>query len=127
MDVIAQLEFNLAYDDILQHFSYFVIKVKIVTQVDGDPEGSLFHIYNTEVYRRALLHFLDRSTLTLILTLKCWILSKVASSTLFGVFGMNWPGIEPRSPGQLERTLHIRPMARPIIKTYVQNQAKFSK
>ena len=32
-------------------------------------------------------------------------LSKEASSTIFWVFGMTWPGIEPRSPGPLANTL----------------------
>ena len=40
------------------------------------------------------------------------VLSKVASSTIFWVFGMTWPGIEPRSPAPLANILHIRPMAR---------------
>ena len=50
--------------------------------------------------------------LLLILTLMCWVLSKVASSTIFWVFGMTWPGIEPQSSGPLADTLLIRPMAR---------------
>ena len=33
------------------------------------------------------------------------MLSKVASCTIFWVFGMTRPGIEPRSPGQLVNTL----------------------
>ena len=37
--------------------------------------------------------------------------SKVASSTIFGVFGMTQPGIEPKSPWPLPNTLLIRPMA----------------
>ena len=35
-----------------------------------------------------------------------------ASSTIFIVFGMTRPGIEPRSPGPLVNTLLIRPMAK---------------
>ena len=38
------------------------------------------------------------------------MLNKVASSTIFWVFGMTWSGIEPQSPGQLTNTLLIRPM-----------------
>ena len=38
------------------------------------------------------------------------MLSKVASSTIFWVFGMTWPGIEPRSPRPLANTLLIKPM-----------------
>ena len=38
-------------------------------------------------------------------TLYCWVLSKEVSSTIFKVFGMTWPRIEPRSPGPLANTL----------------------
>ena len=41
--------------------------------------------------------------------LKCWVLSKEASSTIFWVFGMTWPGIELRSPRPLGNTLTIMP------------------
>ena len=37
------------------------------------------------------------------------MLSKEASSTIFWVFGMTQPGIEPRSPGPLANTLTIMP------------------
>ena len=40
-----------------------------------------------------------------------------ASSTIFLVFGVTRPGIEPRSPGPLAHTLLIRLMARCIVKT----------
>ena len=43
-------------------------------------------------------------------TLYCWVLSKEVSSTIFKVFGMTRPGIEPRSHGQLVNTLPTRPM-----------------
>ena len=59
---------------------------------------------------RALLLFLDCSTLHLIRTLYCWVLSKEVSSTIFKVFGMTRPGIEPRSPGPLVNTLLTRQM-----------------
>ena len=39
------------------------------------------------------------------------MLSKAASSTIFLVFGIIRPGIEPRSPGPLANTLLIRPRA----------------
>ena len=39
------------------------------------------------------------------------MLSKVASSSIFLVFVMTRPGIEPRSPGPLVNTLLIRRMA----------------
>ena len=54
----------------------------------GWSEGSLFDSSFTEVYERVLLHSLDCSTLPLIVTLKCWVLSKAASSSIFWVFGM---------------------------------------
>ena len=40
------------------------------------------------------------------------MLSKATSSTIFWVFGMTRPGIEPWSPGSLANTLLIRLMAR---------------
>ena len=45
-------------------------------------------------------------------TLYCWVLSKEVSSTIFKVFGMMWPGIEPRSPRPLANTLPTRPIKR---------------
>ena len=59
---------------------------------------------------RALLHPQDCSTLPLILSLLCGVLSKVTSSTIFWVFGLTQPGIKPQSPGPLVNTLLIRPM-----------------
>ena len=49
------------------------------------PEGSLFNSYYTEVSGRALLLSLDCSTLPLIRTFYCWVLSKDVSSTIFKV------------------------------------------
>ena len=40
------------------------------------------------------------------------MLSKVVSSSIFKVFGMTRPGIEPRSPGALANTLTAGPMSR---------------
>ena len=40
------------------------------------------------------------------------MLSKVLSSSIFKVFGMTRPGIEPRSPGPLANTLTAGPMSR---------------
>ena len=39
------------------------------------------------------------------------MLSKEESSTIFWVFGMTRPGIEPRSPGPLANTLTTRPIS----------------
>ena len=47
-------------------------------------------------------------------SLQCWVLSKVASSTIIWFFGMTWPGIEPRSFGPLVNT-QLRPMVMLII------------
>ena len=71
----------------------------------GRPEGSHFNSYYTKVSGRALLLSLDCSTLPSIHTLYCWLLSKEVSSTILKVFGMMWPGIEPRSTGPLANTL----------------------
>ena len=43
------------------------------------------------------------------------MLSKEASSTIFWVFGITRPGIEPRSPGPLANTLTIMPMSDDIV------------
>ena len=58
---------------------------------------------------------LNCSTLPLIRTLYCWVLSKEVSSTILKVFGMTLPGIELRSPGQLANTLPTRPMSRMVV------------
>ena len=71
----------------------------------GRTEGPLFNSYYSEMYGKALLPSLDCSTLPLIRTLYCWVLSKELSSTIFKVFGMTWPGIEPRSSRPLVNTL----------------------
>ena len=71
------------------------------------PEGSLFKSYYNEMLGRVLLLSLDCCTLLLILTLWWWVLSKATSSTIFCVFGMTRPGIEPWSPRPLANTLLI--------------------
>ena len=82
---------------------------KVGDQSRGRPKGSLFKIYYTEVLGRAQLLSLDCSTLPLIRTLWCWMLSKEVSSTVFKVFSMTQPGTKPRSPGPLSNTLPTRP------------------
>ena len=47
--------------------------------------------------------------------LSCWMLSKAVSSTIFLVFGITWPEIEPCSPEPLPNSLLIWPMACKII------------
>ena len=83
----------------------YIVKVKLATFSQGWPEVSLFNNYYTELEGRALLLSLDCSTLPLIRTLYHWVLSKAVSSTIFKVFGMTRPGIEPRSSGPLTNTL----------------------
>ena len=51
------------------------------------------------------------------------MLSKAASSTIFWVFGMTRPRIEPWSPGSLANTLLIRPMTRLKIMSLPANPA----
>ena len=81
-----------------------------MTVVKGDPKA-LFLIATTPRCRgRALFPSLDCSILHLIHTLYCWVLSKVVSSTIFKVFGMMWPGIEPSSPRPWVNTLPTWPM-----------------
>ena len=87
----------------------FIFISKIGDRCRGQPEGSLFNRYYTEVLGRPLLFSLDSSASP---TLYCWELSKKVSSTIFKVFGMTRSGIEPRSPGPLANTLPTRPMSR---------------
>ena len=96
-------------------YIYIYIYRKKVSKYVGDhsrgwPEDSLYNSYDTQMYGRALLLSVDCSTLPLIRTLYCWVLSNEVSSTIFKVFGMTQPGIEPRSSASLENTLLTRPM-----------------
>ena len=86
-------------------YIYIYIYIKVDDHSQGQPKGSIFISYLTEVLERALLLSLDCSTSPLIPTLLCWVLSKEASSTIFWVFVMNRPRVEPRSPKPLENTL----------------------
>ena len=49
------------------------------------------------------------------------MLSKEVSSTIFKVFGMTRPGIEPQSPRTLANTLPIRPMNQIESKSTLKN------
>ena len=73
------------------------------------PKCSLFNSFYNEVRGRALLLSLVCSTLSLIRTLYCWELSKKIPITIFKIFGLTWPGTEPRSPGPLANTLPTGP------------------
>ena len=44
--------------------------------------------------------------------LYCWVLSKEVSSTIFKIFDMMRPGIEPQSPGPLVNIQPARPICR---------------
>ena len=92
----------------LQSFNDVEIGNKLATLVKGDPKAP-FSIATTGGVGESttpfpgLLHF----TLDLYLIM----LSKEPSSSIFWVFGMTQPGIEPWSPRVLANTLLIRPMA----------------
>ena len=103
----------------VQQKSIYILLINVSKSKVGDlsrgwPEGSLFNNYYTEVEERVLLLSLIFSPLPLIRTLYYWVLSKELSSTIFKVFGMTCPGIEPRSPKPLANTLATRPMSRLI-------------
>ena len=74
------------------------------------PDGSLFNSYYTKVLERALLLSLNCFTLPLFRILWFWVLSKEVSNTIFWVFGMTRPGIEPRFSGLLVNTKLVWPM-----------------
>ena len=77
----------------------------------GQPEGSLFNSYDTEVSGKALLLSLDCFPLLLIRTLYYWVLSKAVPSTILKIFSMMRPGIEPRFHKPLANTLPSRPIS----------------
>ena len=87
---------------------YILFKVKLATLVEGDLKAP-FSLATTPRYRGG--HY----SVPWNVLLYPWslpynaVLSK-ASSTIFWVFGMTWPGIEPWSSGPLANTLLIRPM-----------------
>ena len=61
-------------------------------------EGSLFNSYNTEEWGRALRLSLEFSTLPLIRTLYCWVLSKVVWSTILKSLVWRNLGLNPDLP-----------------------------
>ena len=82
-----------------------------MTIVEGDPKAP-FSIATTPRCRGG------RYSFPWIAPLYPWslpynaVLSKVASSTIFWVFGMTQTGIEPRSPGSLANNLTLTPLFR---------------
>ena len=90
--------------------SVFGSPCKLATVFEGDQMAA-FSIAATTWCRgwRKLLS-LACSTLSPIRTLYCRVVSKEVSSTMFKVFDMTQPGIEPRSPGPLANALTPWPM-----------------
>ena len=92
---------------------YIYIYIKLVNIVD---QKASFSIATTPRCRGGRYSFPRIAPLLpLICTLYCWVLSKEVSSTIFKVFGMTRPGIEPKSPSPLVNTQTIRPMSQLII------------
>ena len=82
-----------------------------MTLVEGNQKAPFSIATTLRCRGRVKLLSLDCSTLPLIRTLYCWMLSKEVSSTIFKIFGMTRSGIELRSPGPLANTLPTRPMS----------------
>ena len=69
-----------------------------------------------------LLFSLDCSSLTLIRTLLCWMLSKEVSNTIFWVFDMTLSGIEPRYLEPLANSLLISKRIKNLLRNnYTKN------
>ena len=84
------------------HIYIYISKVKFVTVVDGDLKA-LFLIATTPRCRGGHNSFLWIAPLYPWSLPYTAVLSKVASRTIFCVFGMTRPGIEPRSPEPLAK------------------------
>ena len=86
-----------------------IVKSKFVTVVEGDQRAP----FSIAKERRGRYSFPWIAPLyPSYVLLFCWVLSKAVSSTIFKVFGMTRPGIEPRSSRPLANTLPTRPMIR---------------
>ena len=96
------------YIYIIVYCTYIYISWLII--VEDDPTKASFSIAITLRCKEGCCSFLWVAPLTLDPYL-IMVLSKKTSSTIFWVFGMAWPGIEPRSPGPLVNTLTIKSMA----------------
>ena len=86
-------------------------KVKLATIVKGDRKAPLSIATAPKCRGRWLLLSLNCCILPSIRILYCGVLSKEVSGTLFKVFGMTRPGIEPRCSRPLANTLPTRPMS----------------
>ena len=91
------------------------VSINCLPLVKGDQKAPFSIATTPRCKGRALLLSQNCSTLPSIHTLYCRVLSKEVSSTIFKVFGMTRPGIEPRSPGSLTNTLPTRPMSREVL------------
>ena len=96
----------------IQFFTLAHKKVQLATIVEDDPKAP-FSITTTPRCRgKALLIYLHCSTLLSIRTLLCWVLCKEVLRTIFWVFGMTRPGIEPLVSRIIGEHSPIRPMGR---------------
>ena len=87
----------------------YIYIYKLATIVEGNPKAP-FSIATTPSCRGGRYSFPG----LLYFTLDPYLIMlsvKQGSSTIFRVFGMTRPGIEPRSPGPLANTLTPRPMS----------------
>ena len=89
-----------------------VISVELANLVEDDPKASFSIATTPRCVGEGATAFPGLFHFTLDPYLLLLSLSKAASSTIFWVFGMIRPEIEPRSPGPLANTLLIKPMAR---------------
>ena len=115
--IICLRSYDIKYSYLIQiiyTFKYVLFKVscKVGNHSRGRPEGSLFNSYYTEVYGEGATPFPGLLYCTLDSYLIMLSASKAASSTIFWVFGMTRPGIEPQFPGPLTNTLIIWPMVK---------------
>ena len=95
---------------------YIYIYISWPTVVEGDLKAP-FSIATTLKCRGGCYSFPCIASLTLDPYL-IMLLSKAASSTIFWVFGITWPGIEPHSSRPLAKTLTITYIFMMYVKTF---------
>ena len=94
------------------HDIYIYICIYVCEKLAAIDEGDQMAPFSTATTRRCVCVWgglplsLDCSILPSIRTLYGWMLSKDVSSTIFKVFGMTWPGIEPGSSESLANTIY---------------------
>ena len=111
--VMQQLKILMSVLHLKSFYLYFRKRILRKSKVGNRrTEGSLFNSYSTEVYGGTLLLSLDCSTLPLIHTLYCWVLSNEVSvpfskSLVWRDLGLNpslpdhWRTLYPRGPWKL--------------------------